>query len=803
MLNGLFRTYKKIIILILILLCAAFFWFYGCHRQSHGGESTQVWEEKELSESGGTGWHFETESLSGDVVFGTRGYLARDRTLPVCMELSCAGDAFTGTLKITLPGTDGEGVSYQSAVSCRQGEPAQVVMEVPSLGNVAYFYFEILDSFGSVQFSQRVDVRDSESASAGKDLYIGVLSSQYMALDYLEGLEMETGDECFVLHPVRFLEADVPTDVRELGSLSGILIDSFDTSRLSQEQKDCLSSWVSGGGSLFVGTGTGAEVVLPGIKSMLKLRAGDVREVQYDFINALSEAGSARLYAAELPPLEQGQWESLSFSAPSSVYRKGYGDGKITVLTFSLTDDTFLQWTGRDDVVRQLFREETGKTAERDRADDTSLWYAKTALYAFMNGRRPDTFYYGLFFIVYLGVLGFFAYYLLRKIKRREYIWGVVPVVAVLFTVSLAFRSDGGDGTKEAFSALRVNDAAVGQDDYYLLFQNNEGKEDRVDLISSIERVEPVDYVYRTEGGEEYSVRNITENYTINNTRNGFDIAFEESIPGISYILKCSGGAAQTDTADCFTTEMTAAHSYFEGTVTNRSRWTFAKVMLIRGRQYTVLGDMEPGETRTVDADEVRFWSEYQNGQDADGEEGSAVGSLMEYLKQRYMLVNDDSGTLLVIGVTDENDFALLANGDRVGNHLTAFVNRFALPDGEDAECIIDINDCLDDKEHTSPLRYGMLEKRETKASYTFDSTRVVWGLFRNRDGFRGAIYAYNYYTGEMDRILEEEDDVMNCQELEPYVSDMNEVTLSYTLPADSDYGEAPAISVLMKETGQ
>ena len=216
-----------------------------------------------------------------------------------------------------------------------------------------------------------------------------------------------------------------------------------------------------------------------------------------------------------------------------------------------------------------------------------------------------------------------------------------------------------------------------------------------------------------------------------------------------------------------------------------------------------MLGDMEPGETRTVDADEVRFWSEYQNGQDADGEEGSAVGSLMEYLKQRYMLVNDDSGTLLVIGVTDENDFALLANGDRVGNHLTAFVNRFALPDGEDAECIIDINDCLDDKEHTSPLRYGMLEKRETKASYTFDSTRVVWGLFRNRDGFRGAIYAYNYYTGEMDRILEEEDDVMNCQELEPYVSDMNEVTLSYTLPADSDYGEAPAISVLMKETGQ
>ena len=171
MLNDLFRTYKKIIILILILLCAAFFWFYGCHRQSHGGESAQVWEKTELSESGGTGWHFETESFSGDVVFGTRGYLAKDRTLPVRMEISCAGDAFTGTLKITLPGTDGEGVSYQSAVSCRRGEPGQVVMEVPSLGNVAYFYFEILDSFGGVQFSQRVDARDDGEGAAGRDLF--------------------------------------------------------------------------------------------------------------------------------------------------------------------------------------------------------------------------------------------------------------------------------------------------------------------------------------------------------------------------------------------------------------------------------------------------------------------------------------------------------------------------------------------------------------------------------------------------------------------------------------------------------
>ena len=40
----------------------------------------------------------------------------------------------------------------------------------------------------------------------------------------------------------------------------------------------------------------------------------------------------------------------------------------------------------------------------------------------------------------------------------------------------------------------------------------------------------------------------------------------------------------------------------------------------------------------------------------------------------------------------------------------------------------------------------------------------------------------------------------MNCDELEPYISDMNEMMLTYTLPAGSDYGEAPVLSLLTKD---
>ena len=38
---------------------------------------------------------------------------------------------------------------------------------------------------------------------------------------------------------------------------------------------------------------------------------------------------------------------------------------------------------------------------------------------------------------------------------------------------------------------------------------------------------------------------------------------------------------------------------------------------------------------------------------------------------------------------------------------------------------------------------------------------------------------------------------------LEPYVSDMNEMTLTYVLPADGTYGEAPILSLLTKDVEQ
>ena len=89
------------------------------------------------------------------------------------------------------------------------------------------------------------------------------------------------------------------------------------------------------------------------------------------------------------------------------------------------------------------------------------------------------------------------------------------------------------------FSALRVTDSEKEQENIYYLYQNDEGVEGNVNFLSTITSVIPMDYNYRTIAGK--NIKPSGEDITINKTQKGFDVAFEESVPGTSRILKLSG----------------------------------------------------------------------------------------------------------------------------------------------------------------------------------------------------------------------------------------------------------------------
>lgn len=804
MINDLFRTYKKIILLLLVLLCSVVFWFYGCRHQQRGQSEVVEWNKKTIKGTNGYCYKFKTSNCTGTVTFGVAGYVAKDKEMPVTLDISATEKDFTGVMKVTLPGENGRGIAYQSAVKCKEGKQEKIILNVPQLGNPSAICFEIMDTFGVTELSEDVSFSDAKNRNGAfseqAENLIGVLSGQSKKLSYLNSLKIEEESEEESVKVVCYSKNSFPQTEEQFQGLDGMLIDSFDTKSLSGKQKSALKSWLKSGGKLLIAGGGQQIDSFEGLEKTFGIIQEDVGVSELYLADADNTVQKLPILMSNLQLSQKYEWEAYGNFEPEIGYTAAVGSGKISILRFSLTNSAFLQWSVRDKAAGEILSHFMGKDEDTE-SSDTSLWYVKKALYAFMKSQLPNTFFYGVFFIFYILLMVTIAYYYLRKIKKREYIWIVVPVLALVFTVGLFSRSRGMKGSRDSyFSALRVTDSEKEQENIYFLYQNDEGVEDNVNFLSSITSVIQMDYNYRTIAGK--NIKTSGEDITINNTQKGFDVAFEESVPGTSRILKLSGNTKSVSEKEVFTQDIFTTYTSFYGNITNTSSNNFSRVILIRGNQYAILKSVKAGEKASVSTDMVKCWNHFDEENSAFGteNENTVTGNIMEYLRQTYMNTQKSKEELLVVGITNENDFKLFSDDNVLKNHVTVMINHFALEE-ETGKRILNINmSCLKQEGEGLAIEEDTLEENKTEVSYVFDKAEEIEALTRNKDNFTGKIYAYNYSTGQRDRILSSTESYITGESLNNYLSGDGEMRITYKMDASDEYGSAPVLSLIYKK---
>lgn len=802
MINDLFRTYKKIILLLLVLLCSVVFWFYGCRHQQRSQSEVVEWNKKTIKGTNGYCYKFKTKNCVGTVTFGAVGYVARDKEMPVTLNISSKKD-FTGVMKITLPGENGRGIAYQSAVKCKAGKQQKIILNVPQLGNPSAICFEILDSFGVTELSEDVsfsDKKDQNTDLEQAENIIGVLSSQSKELSYLNNIKIGEEEKEESLKIVCYSKNSFPESAKEFQGLDGMIIDAFQTNKLSKKQRSALKSWVKEGGRLLLAGGSQQQNSFGKIGKAFGITQDSVEISELYFSEENNSVQELPLLLSNLTFSKKYEWNTYGNFEPEIGYTAAIASGKVSVLRFSLTNTAFLQWNNRDKAANEILTHLLEKD-ETTESSDTSLWYVKKALYAFMKSQLPNTFYYGVFFIFYILLMVTIAYYYLRRIKKREYIWIVVPVLALLFTVGLIVRSRGMTGSNDsAFSALRVIDSEKEQENIYFLYQNEEGEAGNVNLIPSITSVVPMDYNYRTIAGK--NIKTSGEDVTINNTQKGFDVAFEESVPGTSRILKLSGNTKNVSEKEVFKQNIFMKYTSFYGNITNISSNNFSRVILIRGNQYAIIKSVKAGEKVSVSTDMVRCWNRFDEENSAFGieNENTVTGNIMEYLQQTYMNRQQAKEELLIVGITNENDFKLFSDNNILKNHVTVMINHFNLQENTGKQ-IFNINgDCLEQKGEDLAIEEDTLEENKTEVTYIFDKPEEIEALVRNRDNFTGKIYAYNYETGRKDKILSSVESYITGENLKNYLSENGEMSITYKLDEKDEYGTAPVLSLIYKK---
>lgn len=789
MLNELFRTYKKIIVFVLILLCTIVFWFFGCRRQPNEEADTVTWE-KESFENGGYGYHFRINDLAGNVVFGIKGYTVKDEDIPVVVRLTSDRRDFSGLVNVTVPGTGGTGICYQSAIQCKKDEYSELNLSIPQLGNAAYFCFEILDQYGNTLLSKMEIPAYSEwvdtDSAVSSQLCLGVLSDQFSTLSFLDGMVIDTGMEEVRLRLVSLDENSFPSTRDSINILSGILVDDFSMGKLGDGQRTVLRSWLSQGGNLIIATGEQGEKTLADYGEEVKVKPGEVDTERLYFDSSGDFSGELSLYINHLTFENDAGWRTVRWSDPAALYERSFGEGSVYALRFSFTDESILQWNHLDEMTVSLMKQVFRSVFMGNAEEENLIWNIEMALHDFNFSQTPNVFYYGMFFLVYLCTLTFLAYYMLSRIRRREYIWGVVPVVAVLFSLSILFRSRSTPSQMQSsFSSIRIVDNKNTRNDLYFLYQNEEGESMNINLISSVDKVLPVDFDYAQEAADYTQLSMIQKEYSILDTIKGYDISFSETTPGTIRMLQMTENKLMNygEKTDIFAPEIQGKHTTFSGKLTNRSKKTFDKILMIRGNEYWIDEGMKPGETVSVSGDQVKAWSQSDEDSVLSKEEDSMVTQdLLTYILYRYMKNNSDRNDLVVIGIVLDDNYQLLRTREAsLGNQVSVYAYHTDIGDPEGTDCLVDINrEALKDYEDPDDLYIQISEEDKTEVEYRFDSNKLVRAMARNHDDFKGKIYAYNYETKEKDPILAKWDDVMYLEDLAPYLSDNNVMKITY-----------------------
>ena len=809
MLNELFRTYKKIIFIVLLLLCAIVFWFFGCHREPNEEAGTVIWE-KNTFDNDGYGYSFRINDLEGDVVFGIKGYTVKDKNIPIEVGLTSSARDFSGLVSITVPGTNGTGICYQSAIQCKKGERSNIDLSIPQLGNAAYFCFEILDQFGNTLLSKMEIPAYSEwvdpESETGSQICLGLLSDQFSTLSFLDGTVIDTGFEEVRLRLVPLDENSFPSSQDSINILSGILVDDYSLGKLVEGQRVVLRNWLNQGGNLIIATGEHGKKNLTAFGDELKVEPGDVDTERLYFDASGDFSGELSLYINHLIFDNNAGWRTIRWSDPAALYERSFGAGSVYALRFSFTDASILQWNHLDEMTQSLMKQVFRSVFEENADEENLIWNIEMALHDFNSSQTPNVFYYGVFFLAYLCTLTFLAYYMLNRIRKREYIWGLVPMVAILFSLSIVFRSRSTPSqVQSSFSSIRIVDDQNTRNDLYFLYQNEEGESMNVNLSSSVDSVLPIDFDYAQEAADYTQLTMIQKDYSILDAIKGYDISFSEATPGTIRMLQMTENKIMNygEKTDIFSTDIRGNHTTFSGSLTNQSKKTFDKVLIIRGNEYWIDENIKAGETVNISGEEVKAWSQFDDDTVlAGGGDSVVMQDILSYVLYRYMKNNSDMSDLIVIGLALDDNYQLLRTRNiTLGNQVSVYACHMDIGNPETADCQVDINrESLQDYEDYDDLTSRISEGETVEVEYQFDSNKLVWAMARNHDDFKGKIYAYNYETSEKDRILRNWDDVMSLTDLEPYLSDMNVMKITYEQAKNEEEYNLPILSAWLKK---
>jgi len=390
----------------------------------------------------------EKRQLEVKYVVGFNNIYKIGYSAPINIDIKNGYKDINGRVEIRVPSSRGKYMSYVKPISLQKGAEKSVTINVPIRSNDfrSKYAINIYDGDEKV-FGEIITTMPDNNITT----YIGILSDDFDSLLYISSAYTGVSG---LTRNIKLNEKSFPEDIFTLNAFNILVINDFDTLRLSEAQYNTLKQWVKSGGTLIIGTGSKYNKTLSIFRDeFIEGTQGSIQEITTSRIYELATNGDNK-NQTKLDVLALNIKDSnvvLEDNNVKLVQAISKGNGVIGVLSFDLGKAPFVNWNNNTVFMEKVFDlvnpalKNLNNNMDTDRFYNQNIYAIEQAVNQFSEMAVAKTSSYYIILLIYILIVAPVSYFILKKLDKREWMWLTVPALAIIFG---AFVYISGTGTR-------------------------------------------------------------------------------------------------------------------------------------------------------------------------------------------------------------------------------------------------------------------------------------------------------------------------------------------------------------------
>jgi len=581
--NGLKRTLRKLTLAIAVLLIVL--------QLPLQAEAPKAEPDKQI----------KVDMKVGYDKFYKIGYSA-----PFYIEVENKYKDINGEIQVEIPNESNSVTLYAINVSLPNNSTKKFVMNIPMNRFLTKVRVNITDGKETVFTKDfRIDPGISMDSFA-----IGILSDDYDSVRYINKITLQNYG--FSTKAVKLDAESFPESAEALKLFNVIVINNFDTSRLSAAQYEALKSWVTDMmGTLVIGTGPSNNKTLAIFKdNFLTGRIGELSTVKtsslYEFAAANNAVSSGAMSLSVLDIDMQDATTVLEEGGKPLVQKVEKGKGSIGIAAFDFGLEPLSTWVGNtafaDGLISRIMPAVFFNNIYQKGSMFDNYYMIDNALRNIPELPRPKVSYQLVIYIAYILLAAPVSYLILKKLDKRELMWLTVPALSIVFSVIIYISGFGTRLTEPITNVISLveidNSGTISPKVYAGVFSPN--KDDiRIEASGDVS-LRPIsqDRVYYSSAyaSEENSAKMVEAKVTLSPKT-----VLEYYKTGV-WSMKTLTFESKEKISGTIESKINYAKAAFSGTITNNSGFDLDECYIITPNQYASIGPIKNGETKQINA---------------------------------------------------------------------------------------------------------------------------------------------------------------------------------------------------------